>query len=117
MRSVMRVLFALFVLRNFHNPPRRISKRGIWSKLLGWVCSKLTTLKTGHCDCAHARNSATRSQIAHMGLSTIRPASSSYIQSDYVNAPMRARHFHARTISNGQRRRSLNLRFSEIRII
>ena len=71
MRRVMRVLFALFVLRNFHNPPGRISKRGIWGKLLGWVCSKLTTLKIGHCDCTHACTSATRSQISQTGLLTI----------------------------------------------
>ena len=71
MRSVTRVLFALLVLWNCHNPPKRISKRGIWGKLLGWVCSKLTTLKIGHCECTHACGSATRSQISHSGLSTI----------------------------------------------
>ena len=71
MRSVTRVLFALLVLWNCHNPPKRISKRRIWGKLLGWVCSKLTTLKIGHCECTHARGSATRSQISRSGLSTI----------------------------------------------
>jgi hypothetical protein len=48
MRGVMRVLFALFILRICHSPPKRISKPGIWGELLGWVWSKLTTLKTGH---------------------------------------------------------------------
>jgi hypothetical protein len=40
-------LFALFILRNCHDPPRRISKPGMWGELSGWVCSKLNTLKTG----------------------------------------------------------------------
>jgi hypothetical protein len=44
MRGVMRVLFALFILRICHNPPRRISKPGIWGESFGRVCSKLITL-------------------------------------------------------------------------
>ena len=44
MRGVMRVLFAPFIFRICHSPPRRISKPRVWDEVLGSVCSKLITL-------------------------------------------------------------------------
>jgi hypothetical protein len=45
MRSIMRVLFALFILRNCHSPPRRFCKRRIWGESLDRVWSILNTFK------------------------------------------------------------------------
>jgi hypothetical protein len=53
-----------------HNPPGE-SASGKFGVNCWGGCSILTTLKTGHCNCTHARGSATRSQISHSGLSTI----------------------------------------------